>query len=142
MQNTLDAIKAGPFETAVHELLLKRWSPRAFSDEMVSRDDSRIKFQQQLAALKDGLLAMAHVQEIESAVEAAQRRAQRNLYPDASNADKTCGRSLLPHHGPHLLTTSSRGAFSSTLKVMRRISAFSIPWCRVLHEHFRFRPSS
>jgi len=39
MPNHLDTIKAGPSETGVHELLLKRWSPRAFSEEPVSRED-------------------------------------------------------------------------------------------------------
>lgn len=39
MQNHLDTIKAGPSKTGVHELLLKRWSPRAFSDQPVSRED-------------------------------------------------------------------------------------------------------
>ena len=39
MPNHLDTIKAGPSSTGVHELILKRWSPRAFSEQPVSRED-------------------------------------------------------------------------------------------------------
>jgi nitroreductase len=39
VQNHLDTIKAGPSETGVHKLLLKRWSPRAFNEQPVSRED-------------------------------------------------------------------------------------------------------
>lgn len=41
MENNLKAVKAGPFETGVHELLLRRWSPRAFSEKPVSTEDLR-----------------------------------------------------------------------------------------------------
>ena len=37
--NGIDEGKMGPSETGVHELILKRWSPRAFSEAPVSEED-------------------------------------------------------------------------------------------------------
>ena len=37
--NGIDESKMGPLETGVHELILKRWSPRAFSEAPVSEED-------------------------------------------------------------------------------------------------------
>ena len=39
MQEALKEIKYGPSETGVAEIILERWSPRAFSDQEVSKDD-------------------------------------------------------------------------------------------------------
>lgn len=38
---SLETIKHGPAETGVNDLILKRWSPRAFADKPVSKDDLR-----------------------------------------------------------------------------------------------------
>jgi nitroreductase len=39
MSNELEALKHGPVDSGVEELLLKRWSPRAFADKPVSGED-------------------------------------------------------------------------------------------------------
>ncbi len=39
--STLDTLKAGPTDTGVHELLLKRWSPRAFSNQEIAPEELR-----------------------------------------------------------------------------------------------------
>ncbi len=39
MSQNLDAIKHGPAESGVEELLLRRWSPRAFAGKPVSSED-------------------------------------------------------------------------------------------------------
>jgi nitroreductase len=39
MPNTLEALKHGPSESGVEDLILKRWSPRSFADKPVSGED-------------------------------------------------------------------------------------------------------
>ena len=38
-ESKLNQLKAGPAETGVHELILKRWSPRALSDAEITSSD-------------------------------------------------------------------------------------------------------
>jgi nitroreductase len=39
MPSDLESLKHGPSESGVHDLILSRWSPRAYSDRPVSQDD-------------------------------------------------------------------------------------------------------
>ena len=39
MSIDLEHVKHGPAETGVHELILARWSPRAFADKKISHED-------------------------------------------------------------------------------------------------------
>jgi nitroreductase len=39
MSENLEALKRGPAESGVEEIILKRWSPRAFADKPVSSED-------------------------------------------------------------------------------------------------------
>ena len=44
MSIDLEALKMGPVDSGVNELLLKRWSPRTFADKPISTDDLKKVF--------------------------------------------------------------------------------------------------
>lgn len=44
MSQNLETVKHGPAESGVEDLLLKRWSPRAFSEQPVSNEDLKKLF--------------------------------------------------------------------------------------------------